>query len=53
MRIALATGLLPVPPTYFALQHGELLQAEHEVRMFALAVSVDELLAHYAAVAAP
>ncbi len=40
MRIALATGLLPVPPTYFALQHGERLQAEHEVRMFALAADI-------------
>ncbi len=37
MRIALATGLLPVPPTYFALQHGARLADEHAVRMFALA----------------
>ena len=40
MRIALATGLLPVPPTYFALQHGERLQAEHEVRMFTIAADI-------------
>lgn len=40
MRIALATGLLPVPPTYFALQHGERLRAEHDVRMFALAADI-------------
>lgn len=37
MRIALATGLLPVPPTYFALQHGARLADEHTVRMFAIA----------------
>lgn len=37
MRIALATGLLPVPPTYFALQHGARLADEHAVRMFAIA----------------
>lgn len=40
MRIALTTGLLPVPPTYFALQHGARLGAEHDVRMFALAADV-------------
>lgn len=42
MRIALTTGLLHVPPTYFALQHGERLLAEHEVRMFALAADVSD-----------
>ncbi|KQV25483.1 glycosyltransferase [Yonghaparkia sp. Root332] len=40
MRIALATGLLPVPPTYFALQHGARLAGEHAVRMVALAADV-------------
>lgn len=40
MRIALATGLLPVPPTYFALQHAARLAGEHRVRMFALAADI-------------
>ncbi len=40
MRIALATGLLPVPPTYFALQHGARLSDEHAVRMFAIATDL-------------
>lgn len=40
MRIALATGLLPVPPTYFALQHGDRLSAEHDVAMFAIAADI-------------
>lgn len=42
MRIALATGLLPVPPTYFALQHGARLADEHTVRMFAIATHLHD-----------
>lgn len=40
MRIALATGLLRVPPTYFALQHADYLLGQHDFTMFTLASDV-------------
>jgi glycosyltransferase involved in cell wall biosynthesis len=40
VRIAIATGVLRVPPTYFVTAHAELLRDRHEVAAFALAADV-------------
>lgn len=40
MRIAITKGTLRVPPTYFALQHSELLRHEFEIRTFTMALEL-------------
>lgn len=42
MRIAITTGLLPIPPTYFVLQHGERMLDAHVVEAFPLAAHVTD-----------
>jgi hypothetical protein len=40
MKIALSTGVLRIPPTYFVVDHARLLATEHEFQIFALASQV-------------
>jgi len=42
MRIALATNVLKIPPTYFAINHATVLADRHEFEMFALAAYVSD-----------
>ncbi|NHF63902.1 glycosyltransferase [Microcella pacifica] len=42
MRIAVTTGLLPVPPTYFVVQHALELAAVHDFAVFARAARVGD-----------
>lgn len=42
LRIALSTGVLRVPPTYFALAHAERLRAEYDFCMFTLAADIND-----------
>jgi len=42
MRIAVTTGLLPVPPTYFVVQHALELATRHDFAVFARAARVGD-----------
>ena len=42
MRVAVTTGLLPIPPTYFVVQHGERMLADHVVEAFPLVAEVTD-----------
>ena len=42
MRVAVTTGLLPIPPLYFVVQHALQLADRHEFRVFARAADVTD-----------
>ncbi|MBB5632667.1 glycosyltransferase involved in cell wall biosynthesis [Cryobacterium mesophilum] len=42
MRIAVTTGALKVPPTYFVVDHAQRLRTEHEFEVFALVADVSD-----------
>lgn len=42
MRVAITTGVLRIPPTYFVVNHAERLAEEYEFEIFTLAAQVDD-----------